>query len=441
MKRYFNQFTKLYCLVLALLCSFGLKAQEADNVFNLDAQLMTRGELRAGGFKADSLDSERVSHFALGRYRIIADYQRSWLNVRLTPQYTGVWGQGSAGVVLYEGWAKMQSKKGLFVKIGRQELTYDDGRIIGNDDWTMTAPTHDVLKLGYDGESHKVHLLAAYNQNAENIDNGIIYYSGGLQPYKTMQTLWYHYDTPKKSFGISLLGMNIGMQNTDQEHPITYYQQLVGTYMSFRPKHWSLEGAFYYQMGKEEHGMNIDAFMASAKLNVKPSVNYNLFAGYDYLSGDKYFNVPPDGGIGLVFHDKARGFNAIFGSHHEFYGAMDFFYLSNYVGGFTPGLQNLYFGGNIKPVNGLSINAAYHYYAIATDLDYVNTKTLGHSVELASSYAFNKAVSVSAGYTFMKGSETMELLNKVSEKRQLHWVWLMMTITPKLFTSTWQDKN
>ena len=441
MKHYFNQFTKLYCLVLAMLCSFGLKAQEADNVFNLDAQLMTRGELRAGGFKADSLDSERVSHFALGRYRIIADYQRSWLNVRLTPQYTGVWGQGSAGVVLYEGWAKMQSKKGLFVKIGRQELTYDDGRIIGNDDWTMTAPTHDVLKLGYDGESHKVHLLAAYNQNAENIDNGVIYDSGGLQPYKTMQTLWYHYDTPKKSFGISLLGMNIGMQNTDQEHPITYYQQLVGTYMSFRPKYWSLEGAFYYQMGKEEHGMTIDAFMASAKLNVKPSENYNLFAGYDYLSGDKYFNVPPEGGIGLVFHDKARGFNAIFGSHHEFYGAMDFFYLSNYVGGFTPGLQNLYFGGNIKPVNGLSINAAYHYYAIATDLDYVNTKTLGHSVELASSYAFNKAVSVSAGYTFMKGSETMELLNKVSEKRQLHWAWLMMTVTPKLFTSTWQDKN
>lgn len=129
MKHYFNQFTKLCFLVLVLLCSFGLKAQEADNVFNLDAQLMTRGELRAGGFKADSLDSERVSHFALGRYRIIADYQRSWLNVRLTPQYTGVWGQGSAGVVLYEGWAKMESKKGLFVKIGRQELTYDDGRI------------------------------------------------------------------------------------------------------------------------------------------------------------------------------------------------------------------------------------------------------------------------------------------------------------------------
>lgn len=125
----FQPIYKVVLLGFSLAVFIWIEAQEADNVFNLDAQLMTRGELRAGGFKADSLDSERVSHFALGRYRIIADYQRSWLNVRLTPQYTGVWGQGSAGVVLYEGWAKMQSKKGLFVKIGRQKLTYDDVRI------------------------------------------------------------------------------------------------------------------------------------------------------------------------------------------------------------------------------------------------------------------------------------------------------------------------
>ena len=41
----------------------------------------------------------------------------------------------------------------------------------------------------------------------------------------------------------------------------------------------------------------------------------------------------------------------------------------------------------------------------------------------------------------MRGSETMELLNQVSEKRQLHWTWLMLTVKPQLFTTTWQDKN
>ena len=442
MRYYFNQHAKWICMLMALLFSFGLKAQEADNEFSIDAQLVTRGELRVGGFHGDSLDKEHISHFALGKYRITADYKRSWLEVKLSPQFSGIWGQASAGLNLYEGWAKLQSEKGLFVKIGRQELTYDDGRIIGNDDWTMTAPTHDVVKLGYEGESHKVHLLAAYNQNAENIEAGHTFYSGGLQPYKTMQTFWYHYDTPKKLFGISLLGMNIGMQSALADEPsVTYYQQLIGTYMAFRPKYWSLEGAFYYQMGKEEHSMVIDAFMGSVKVDVRPNEKYNLYAGYDYLSGDKFFAVPPQGGMGLVYHDKVRGFNAIFGSHHQFYGAMDFFYLSTYYGGFTPGLQNLYVGGNVKPANNLNINAAYHYYAIATDLSYLNTKALGHSVEIAGAYAFNKLVSVSAGYTFMQGSETMEQLNRASEKRQLHWAWLMLSIKPTLFNTIWQDKK
>ena len=440
-----NRHAMWICMLFLLLFSAGLKAQEADNEFSIDAQLVTRGELRAGGFKGDSLDAQRNSHFVLGKYRVTVDYKRSWLEVKLSPQFSGIWGQGTAGLNLYEGWARLQTKKGLFTQIGRQELDYDNGRIIGNDDWTMTAPTHDVWKLGYDGESHKVHLMAAYNQDADNMDNGTHYYSGGLQPYKTMQTLWYHYDTPKKMFGISLLGMNIGMQSArENESDVTYYQQLVGTYMAFRPQYWSLEGEFYYQLGKQEHGLPISAFMASVKATVKPSEKYNIFAGYDYLSGDKFFAVPPEGHFGMVQHDTIRGFSAIFGSHHEFYGAMDFFYLKNYYHGFTPGLQNLYIGGNVNPVDALSLNAAYHYYAIATKLDYLDSKTLGHEVDVFVSYDFSKAVALSAGYSYMHGSETMTILQQiqeVTEQRNLHWGWLMLSVKPTLFHTTWQDKN
>ena len=150
------------------------------------------------------------------------------------------------------------------------------------------------------------------------METGSSYYSGGIQPYKTMQTLWYHYDTPKSLFGISLLAMNIGVQNTDMEHSKTFYQQLFGTYMTLKPKFCSLEGAFYYQMGKEEHGIPIDAFMGSVKVNINPSYIYTIYTGYDYLSGDKYFAVPASGEFGLVHHDKIRGFAPLFGSHHDF---------------------------------------------------------------------------------------------------------------------------
>ena len=235
--------------------------------------------------------------------------------------------------------------------------------------------------------------------------------------------------------------MNIGMQNDDPEHPMVYYQQLLGTYMSLKPKYWSLEGAFYYQMGKQENGIPIDAFLASVKAKFTPNNTYSQYVGYDYLSGDKFFAVPHGGNVGMVYHDKIRGFNVIYGSHHEFYGSMVFFYLNNYVANFTPGLQNLYLGGTMNPVKPLNIDAAYHYYAIATDLDYVSTKSLGHAIDISATYSFSNFTKLSAGYTYMQGTETMGLLQHVSENPKMHWGWLMLTINPKLFTTTWQDKN
>ena len=50
-----------------------------------------------------------------------------------------------------------------------QDPTYDDERILGSDDWSMTAFSHDLLRIGYEGHNHKAHLMLAYNQNAENV--------------------------------------------------------------------------------------------------------------------------------------------------------------------------------------------------------------------------------------------------------------------------------
>ena len=430
-----NTLAALFCLTLALLAGLGLHAQQKDNHFSLSARVKSRGELRAGGFKPDTLDNQRLSHFIIGSYRLTADYQRSWLELRISAQQAGVWGEDSDMLGIYEAYAKLKTKNGWFLKVGRQELNYDDQRIIGNDDWSMTAPTHDVLKLGYEGPSHKLHLLFAYNQNDEDMDNGNSYYSGGIQPHKSMQTFWYHYDTPKSLFGISLLGMNIGMQSKDSA--TTYYQQLVGTYMTLRPKNWVLEGSFYYQMGKEEHGIPLDAFMGSLRLTVNPKDNYSLYSGYDYLSGDKYFIVPEKGEIGsfnVIKHDKLMGFSSIYGSHHKFYGAMEFFYVNTHVNGFSPGLQNLFVGGIFNPTQKLSIEGAYHYLATATSVK-KHKRGLGHEIELTLSYDIAKDINLSAGYSFMYGSKTMEYLQHVNENRRLHWAWLMIAFTPTVFSA------
>lgn len=426
-------------LAILLLPIIAHAQQEADNQFNVKLDMLTRGELRYGGFNESDNAQDDLAHFIIGRYRLTTDYSRSWLQVRLSLQQSGTWGMSGGSFSLNEGWAMVKSRKGLFAKIGRQVLAYDDERIIGSNDWAMTAPTHDVLKLGYEGDQHKVHLLFAYNQNPENME-GFTFFSGGNQPYKSMQTLWYHYATPNSIFGASLLFMNIGMQGERNNVPKTFFQQLAGTYITLKPKYITAEGSFYYQFGKEEHGIPLDAFMGSVKLTAKPRDSYAIYAGYDYLSGDAYFAVPPEGSIGMVFHDKVRGFNPIYGSHHEFYGAMDFFYMSTWVGGFTPGLQNAYLGSTFSPVKNLNFNLAGHYYAMATKLPNVK-QFLGLAAELSANYAFTKFISAELGYSYMYGSETMKFLKRVSGNQQLHWAYLMLVINPDIFSTSWNDKK
>ena len=426
-------------LAILLLPIIAHAQQEADNQFNVKLDMLTRGELRYGGFNESDNAQDDLAHFIIGRYRLTTDYSRSWLQVRLSLQQSGTWGMSGGSFSLNEGWAMVKSRKGLFAKIGRQVLAYDDERIIGSNDWAMTAPTHDVLKLGYEGDQHKVHLLFAYNQNPENME-GFTFFSGGNQPYKSMQTLWYHYATPNSIFGASLLFMNIGMQGERNNVPKTFFQQLAGTYITLKPKYITAEGSFYYQFGKEEHGIPLDAFMGSVKLTAKPRDSYAIYAGYDYLSGAAYFAVPPEGALGMVFHDKVRGFNPIYGSHHEFYGAMDFFYMSTWVGGFTPGLQNAYLGSTFTPVKNLNFNLAGHYYAMATKLPNVK-QFLGLAAELSANYAFTKFISAELGYSYMYGSETMKFLKRVSGNQQLHWAYLMLVINPDIFSTSWNDKK
>ncbi len=416
-----------------------LLQDEKLNTFTIDAELMTRSELRNGGLPETEEDTDNKAYFILERTRLGLDYERTFLKAHVTAQHSAIWGQAGKGSFnLYEAWVQLTSRKGFFAKIGRQVLSYDDERIIGSNDWAMTALSHDLVKLGYENKQHKVHLMLAYNQNSESVNGGTQYFYGD-KPYKTMQNLWYHYQHPRVPFGASLLFMNQGLQSErDDNLNKTYFQQLIGTYLSYKPNRWSAEGSFYYQMGKNENGIDIRAWMASVKGTYSPTAQWRLTAGYDILCGDPFFAVPAGGGIGLglIQHKTIKGFSPLYGSHHKFYGAMDFFYVSTYYNGFTPGLQNYYASVTYKPISKLKFDAAYHYFAIATNTENLK-KSLGHEIELTAAYTPIKEVTVSLGYSYMRGSKTMEALKRVDSERQLHWAWLNLIVRPRFLQVKW----
>lgn len=452
-------FSLLFALPLSLQVT--ASGQAADSVPQKDHQLsiglhiLTHGERRNGGLiREGDTEGEDEANFLMNRTRLTLDYRKNFnpadatwgrtsLEAKIVAQNSGIWGmKGNNAFNLYEAWAKLTDKTGLFLQVGRQALAYDDERIIGPNDWAMAALSHDVLRLGYEGHGHKAHVILAYNQNADNVNGGSYFdKANGAQPYKTMHTLWYHYDLPKTPLGISFLLMNVGMQagvkggkygNT----PRTEYQGLVGGYASFRPDQWSLEGAYYRQIGKNEEGQDIKAWMASILAKWRPSKKYGLKAGYDCLSGDDYMAVPKPGAIGLPIHSTIKYFLPVYGSQHKFYGAMDFFYLSTFVNDFSPGLQNTFVGLEVSPIKNLRLEADYHYLATATKLTDIDM-TLGHEIELQASYRLMKEVGLSVGFSYMTGTDTMEKLKRASGDGSLRWAWFSLSVSPSVFTAKW----
>ena len=438
----------LTMLVLLPLCGWA-----QDTLFTADLQLLSRGEIRNGGmvYEGDEKPTDDQSAFILDRERLSLGYRRHALEARATIQHVGTWGhEGAAGTSIYEAWGKLTSPStGLFAQIGRLALRYDDERIVGSDDWVMAAMTHDALRLGYETPkpgktgSHKVHAILAYNQNMRAMNSPESYYAGGSRPYKTMHTVWYHYDAPQQvvPLGLSVLMMNIGMQagemndqGTDSPH--TEWQVVWGAYAKYAPPHFTLEASYYRQTGHDEHQAKLRAWMGSVKAEWKPGGQWTAKAGFDYLSGDDYVAVVDKGGLGMPRHEVNKGFNPVYGSHHKFYGAMEFFYLSTYVNGFTPGLQNAYIGATYSPLKKLILKATYHYLATGTKLEGLN-RTLGHELELEAGYAMAKDVRIAAGFSYMTGTETMERLKRASGDGSLRWAWLTVLFTPRLFSAKW----
>ena len=89
-----------------------------------------------------------------------------------------------------------------------------------------------------------------------------------------------------------------------------------------------------------------------------------------------------------------------------------------------------------NPTGKLKCGAAYHYMAVATELERFD-RTLGHSIELQASYQFSKDIALYAGYTQMHGTETMSSLKQDGSSKRARWGWFSLVVSPSLFTTKW----
>lgn len=399
--------------------------------FTVDAQLRPRFEFRHG-YKTLYPDNTDPAAFVSQRTRLNFGYKTEKLQIYLSPQDVRVWGDvpqlntaDNNGLSIHQAWAEILLMPKFFLKVGRQEIVYDDQRLFGNVDWAQQGRSHDAAVLKYEPGFMKLHLGAAYNQDTEALTGNAL--TGNT--YKSLQYAWLHKDW--NDLRASLLLLNNGLQyldETDSSKNDTRYSQTAGLHLGARVDNFNLSSNLYYQFGKDVSNNILNAYLISLEAIYSATNNLKISLGGELQSGNE--NGAPANG-------KNEAFNPHYGTNHKFNGYMDYFYVGNHLN--NVGLVDIY--GSLKySINPkANVNAIFHQFFSAAPVSDDISNNLGFELDLVTSLKLNEFAVVQAGYSQFFASDTTENLKNNFDGNTNNWAWVMLNIDPILFT--WQKEN
>ena len=424
--------TGILFFTILLLSAGNLLAQKDSEAVKLNIQLRPRAEFRNGLF-TPILEGQKPATFISQRSRIGFTYAKNnKLKIGISTQVATVWGndaqvQNTANdVSLYEAWAQLYFNSYWNIKVGRQIFSYDDERILGALDWNNAGRKHAAALLGFEKNKFKADLAAAFNQNAERI-TGTFYDNSVSQPYKSMQFLWMKYQF-SNAFSASALALNLDTQNK-MDSSISHLQT-VGGNLYYKTEKLNLMATYYYQTGnnpvKNFVTIKTNAWMASAKADYNFNKKFVVGIGSDYLSGNNM----------NTSSSTISYFNPLYGTHHKFYGFMDYFYGSSSHK--NVGLWDSYLNFNFNPSNNFNGQIALHHFESAGKvLDFSGNKagsSLGNEADLTFNYLVMKEVKLSGGYSQMFTNTSMKYVKNISAAQTMkpvqNWIWLSINFNP-----------
>jgi hypothetical protein len=424
---------------------------------SFSGQLRTRTELRDGQGTLTPKGAD-PAFFTSQRTRLTVGYWGERFHLQTTIQDVRVWGQDAStinrttlpsqnGLMVHEAWAEMtlvdstSAIDNLLVKVGRQELLYDDSRLLGNLDWLQQARRHDAAVIKFFRKNWQADAGFAFNQNAEltsgNVYNGVpavgTYPAGtngiGVM-YKTMQ-FFYLKRKLTQGYG-SFLFLHDGFNKYHMDTTARILDRGVWSrltsgfnYSDAWSKHFSIFLSAFIQNGKNKDGRNLSAWFFSVNGSYQLRAKINVTLGVDWLSGND----------GTKASATDHRFDPLYGTPHKFWGYMDYFYVASSGG--SQGLKDYYVKFKFKPSEKVTASLdAHEFYSannISNEIGGKRDNRLGTELDLIASYTLTKDVSIEGGYCTMIATNTLsspQVKNVANADLHAQWAYLMLNIKP-----------
>ncbi|PKB16740.1 alginate export family protein [Flavobacterium sp. 5] len=439
----------------------------ANAQFTATGQFRPRTEYR-DGYSTLQVNNADAAAFTSQRTRLNVGFTGYRFKFFVAVQDVRVWGQDAStinrvttaennGVQLHEAWGEIMLNdtisniQNLSLKIGRQEISYDDQKVIGGLDWLQQARYHDAIVLKYFNKGWTADFGAAFNQNKEllagTIYNGVpsatAGYTAGTNALGTnYKSLEYVYLARKFFFGdISFLFLSDNFNKytnvTAGTPPVTtkvneegiWTRNTTGFYYNVNAtRKLKFEGSIYHQFGHDKNGRSLSSNLASITSTLQVGRKLFVGPGVDYLSGN-------DGTEAVTATSTNKQFDPLYGTPHKFWGNMDYFYASSGFG--SQGLLNYFLKTKYNLKDNLTLFADLHGFQSANSLSNgaggEQTSYLGTELDLKISYSLTKMVNIEGGYSFMKATNSMasaQVKNVANASLSPQWAYVMVNIKP-----------
>ncbi len=433
----------------------------AQAQLTISGQIRTRPEYRNGQGTPQVKDTA-AAFFTTQRTRLNIGYSGYRYKIYTCLQDVRVWGQDAStintissaantGFMVHEAWGEIslvdtgKVVKNFTLKIGRQELAYDDQRLLGNLDWLQQARTHDAALLKFNHHGWTTHLGAAFNQNglrnANTIYNGVPtgYPAGtnGLTSmYKSMQ---FFYASRELHTGtLSFLAFKDDFSKyrfaaADVKKTAPIYTSggwsrytIGGNYFGTVFNKFTVAASAFYQGGQYADGTSLGEHFYSLSASYNVSKKFSIGPGVDTFSGNN----------GADPTKKNQRFDPLYGTPHKFYGYMDYFYAANGFG--SNGLVNYYLKAKYRPKENLYFTVNAHQFELPSAVSDATgknlDKALGTEIDLLVNHSITKFINIEAGYSAMFSTSTMasvKVKNVKNAATTSTWAYLMISIKPE----------
>ncbi|KAB2653892.1 MAG: hypothetical protein DVB31_17235 [Verrucomicrobia bacterium] len=326
-------------------------------------------------------------------------------------------------------------------KIGRQELSYGDERLIGAFDWNNLGRVFDAAKLRFENDALWVDAFSGRvvlaNDGAFNVANDYDWFSG---VYASSRKL-----VPHQESQLYLLSRNTASGSPTATSgspqaggPTARDIYTLGVRFKSTPGElggWDYDGDFAGQLGR----------VYDAKLG--KSLDHQAFAAH-LAGGYTWKDAPLSPRAGLEYDfstgdsnssDGKHGtFENLFPTNHRFYGFMDFVSWQN--------MHDVRLATSAKPSKALTLTADAHLFWLADTHDYFyaasgaprktggygiqpgNSPFVGSEIDVIATYAIRPWATFQGGYGhFFRGDYVRQAL-AASGSKDADWFYAQLTL-------------